>query len=363
MRNSLLVLICLLIATTAVCQINLSVQLPSGGYIEKKQLWNIVLINAGPALSRTQIKMSVQDVRTGQIVLAGYSGYFMCPSGVKVITNTDVQPVIYNFSSPDMSRNYLPLGTYILCYRVIAESDKGEEPQGEDCITMNVDPLSPPLLNVPQQQEKIFTSYPQFAWIPPMPFDLFNNLSYELMICEVSLGQQPIEAIQYNIPVLHRALINQPFYNYGSSHPPLKKGSTYAWQVTATNGLDYAIKTDVWWFIVEKDSIAEIISTAPYVDLDIQSNSVSIAHQGMLKFKFRNTLSDSTATFNIYSGGKDGESQTLLKTFKLPIYRGEIFFSYDLPKHSNLKSNEVYELICNNSEGRLRSMRFMIKYY
>src|SRR5436190_811787 len=79
-------------------------------------------------------------------------------------------------------------GRYQACYTVV-NAQKGELTLVENCITVNVDPLSPPLLNTPADEDKLLTAYPQFTWLPPTPIGLFNDLGYAMVLVEVFPGQ------------------------------------------------------------------------------------------------------------------------------------------------------------------------------
>src|SRR5690348_9807299 len=60
-------------------QVNISVQLPPAGLIQKNQLWNLVLINNDNQSLDVNILMNLQDASTGQTVLSGTSNTFILP--------------------------------------------------------------------------------------------------------------------------------------------------------------------------------------------------------------------------------------------------------------------------------------------
>ncbi len=231
-------------------QVTINAQLPPAGLVQKDQLWNLVITNNKADVIDVSIKMNLQDAVTGQIVLSASTGNILISKGVKIISVKDIQPILYNYNVQELSRTNIPMGNYIACYRIV-KNDEGQDLLGEDCININIDPLSPPLLNTPADKSYIQTPFPQFSWMPPAPFDMFNNLSYDLLITELLSGQNTTEAIQYNTPVYSRTNINQPYETYASSFKKLDTGKTYAWQVIAKNGLSYAAKTDVWTFKVK----------------------------------------------------------------------------------------------------------------
>ena len=101
-----------------VAQINVNIQLPPGGMIRKENLWNITIVNNKDDIINLNIKLTLQDAQSGQIVMTASSGNINLGKGVKVLTNADVQPVLYNYNSIDLSRRFLPMGSYIACYQV-----------------------------------------------------------------------------------------------------------------------------------------------------------------------------------------------------------------------------------------------------
>lgn len=351
-----------IVPACAFAQLNISVQLPPGGYVQKSQLWNLILVNNREDITEVNLKMSLQNAQTGEVVLSANSGTIMCGKGVKVITDRDAQPVVYNYNNPDLARAYLPMGSYVACYRAYFAGPKGEEPLGDECVRINIDPLSPPLLNTPADRSEIETPYPQFTWMPPTPFDMFTNLSYDITVCEIKEGQKPVEAIEYNTPVYTKSNLTQPADNYNTSFEKLEAGKTYAWQVAAVNGMNYTAKTEIWSFSVKKDSVEEIISAAPYVKLSRDLSEVSIVHEGFLKIQLQNDLIDSSGIFSIKNISSRDRSKSVIK-FNLALLRGQNFLEYDLNKYGKLNKNNVYQVEYTNSAGESFFMKFIPVYY
>ena len=130
-------------------QVNISAQLPPAGMVQKEQLWDLILISNKEDILDVSIKFSLQDAVTGQVVMSARSGNVLLGKGAKTISSRDVQPVLYNYNVPDFSGNYLPLGAYVACYQLYLNVPK-DEPLAQECIQINIDPLSPPLLNSPK---------------------------------------------------------------------------------------------------------------------------------------------------------------------------------------------------------------------
>ena len=200
--------------------------------------------------------------------------------------------------------------------------------------------------------------------MPPTPFEMFTNLSYELLVTEVLPGQSATEAIQYNSPVYSRTNLSQPYEMYPSTFTKLDTGKLYAWQVVASNGLNYAAKTEVWTFSLKTDSVLAIISLAPYIRLNKKNTEMSIAQQGMLKMEIINSLADTTGIFTVRDLSGDNEKANPVEfTVSLPVKPGENYIQYDMNVHKRLKKDHVYEVEYKNSLGETRFMRFYPAYY
>jgi hypothetical protein len=116
-----------------------------------------------------------------------------------MIGSRDIQPVQYNYLAAELTSGFIPLGSYVACYRVSRVGPKGPEPMADECVRININPLSPPLLNTPADKSILPTIYPQFSWLPPTPAEMFSNLNYDIAIAEVLPGQSPAEAILNNV--------------------------------------------------------------------------------------------------------------------------------------------------------------------
>lgn len=341
-------------------QITLNAQLPAAGFVQKDQLWNLIIVNNKEDILDVRIQMNLQDAATGQVVLSANSGNILLGKGVKVISSKDIQPISYNYNLPDLARNYLPMGAYTACYQV--NSNIGEErPLAQECIHLNVDPLSPPLLNTPADKTEIESPYPQFTWMPPTPYDMFTNLSYDLVVTEVLEGQSFTEAIQYNTPIYTKSNITQPYESYASSFTKLETGKIYAWQVIAKNELSYAAKTEVWTFkIAPQPFIKMIIEQTPFVKMKRNNPEKGIAPNGFLKLSYTNETTDTAITIHIVDlNNKDMQEFK----FNVPVDRGENLIQKDIQKMLNTQEGKLYEAYIINSRNEKWRMLFEVHQY
>ncbi|RZK24806.1 MAG: hypothetical protein EOO43_07170, partial [Flavobacterium sp.] len=230
----------------AISQVNINVQMPHAGMVQKERLWDVVLVNNNNTVLDVTLQLNLQNASTGQVVLSATTGNILLGKGAKIVKSNQLQPINYTYNLPDFSRNFLPMGAYLACYTVIDAGARKEVPIAEDCIRFNIDPLSPPLLISPTDKSLLETPYPHFTWMPPAPFDMFTTLTYDLLVTEVLQGQSASEAIQYNSPIYSRSNLTQAYESYANSFTKLDTGKIYAWQIIANNGLNYAAKTEIW---------------------------------------------------------------------------------------------------------------------
>lgn len=338
-------------------QVTVNVQLPPAGILQKDQLWNMVVVNNGNNMIETTISIDLRDAVTGQTVLSGGSRSFTLGKGVKVIGIRDVQPVLYNYQASEFTGRFIPLGAYVACYRVF-RNDSGEEPEplADECVQVNINPLSPPLLATPADKAVLPTVYPAFSWLPPSPVEMFSSLNYEIAVVEVFPGQSPAEAVLSNPPVYTGHNLKTPYHVYPSGFSKLREGQQYAWQVTARNELNYAAQTEAWSFTIHPgDSIKKVLSNTFYILLRGRDQS-GINYPG-----------DKNLYVKYYSFDKAHETivrfyaadNTLVSEVKQAIAYGDNFLRFALGKQ--FRTGEVYSMQLTDQQHTIHSVRFSIK--
>jgi hypothetical protein len=336
-------------------QVTINVQLPPAGMIQKDQLWNLVVVNNNSDMM-TAISLELRDAVTGQTVLSGGSRSIALGRGVKVISARDVQPVLYNYEASGFTGAFLPLGSYVACYRVFKSSPEGSEPAGDECVQVNISPLSPPLLAVPFDRDSIPTVYPAFSWLPPSPMDMFSSLSYDIAVAEVSPGQSPAEAILYNTPVYTSHNLQMPYHSYPPGFSRLREGQQYAWQVTARNGLNYAAQTEVWSFVVKpRDSVRATLPNTGYILLKGNNQSgLSYISGEDLFIKYYSFDKEHETVVRFYSA-----ENTPVREIKQKIVYGDNFLHFKLGKQFD--KGKVYAVQIADRQKNVYAARFSIK--
>lgn len=354
------VLFCITGALHTNAQVALAAQVPPAGIMQRSQLWNIVLTNTGRAAVIIKVAVRISDAATGQGVMTGLSRGLQLPTGTSLLHLSDFQPISAEFLSPAMDQRdegFMTPGSYIICYSVIVEGDKSGKPASEDCIRFIVEPVSPPILNLPVDKDTLKTSLPAFSWLPPAPLHLFSDLNYDLVLVALMPGQAPAEAIQQNMPVYRSSALRQPFLNYPAGAPTLDTGINYAWMVTARNGRQYSSQTEIHTF--------RITGAAPVTEEDL-SSFVELSREGtggkplqagtILKGAYLNDSGDSVVVYEIISLGQHNK---VVAHGNLTLQPGPNMISIPLEKVGRLTAGNLYAFRFRNTRNESWELKFM----
>ncbi|OQP59648.1 hypothetical protein A3860_36840 [Niastella vici] len=355
-------LFCLLLSgvLTAHAQVSMTLQVPPAGVLLKNQLWNLVLVNASNSNALVKVNLVLLDVQTNQPVITAVSAPLSLSKGARQLQARDVSPVQYTYSIPaarvDMDPNgMLPAGRYQACYSVVS-AEKGVT-FVENCIPVNVDPLSPPLLNTPANEDKLLTPYPQFTWLPPTPLGLFNDLGYAIVVVEVLPGQGKADAIQQNIPLNATVYTKDLFWNYPASTRSLDTGKVYAWRVVAMNSGKAVALSDIWTFKVSKVKPGfEPVKEVPYVEVKRTQDAVIATAGSVLRITYDNAAADSTVKYTITSIEEAGNP--VVQEGELAVKYGQNQLQVPLKKNKKIVENKVYLFRFTSSRNESWSVKF-----
>ncbi|MBC9929535.1 hypothetical protein [Chitinophaga qingshengii] len=358
MKRSLFLLLAIGLSWRVAAQVSMTIQLPPAGVMLKAQLWNIVVVSASNAPLNIRITMRLTDPQTNQPLLTGITRTIPLNKGARQLQLQDFMPVQYEYLSAAIDRSangFLPAGNYMACYSMVVEGDKSGNQPGEDCIPFTIEPVSPPLLNMPANSSELDTRLPQFSWIPPAPLNLFNDLNYDLTLAEVYANQSPEEAIQQNIPVYRAPGLRNIFANYPSGAVQLDTGRQYAWSVTARNGRLFAAQTEVWTFRVKSLPQPGQEPADAYVELKKELDGAVVRTGRILHVSYTNEAVDSTLRYEIIplETGQRPVDEGLLK-----IIRGHNRFDVPLER-SGLSSGRSYLFRLLNSRGEYWQLKFI----
>ena len=345
MRNSiLLILLGLLTASGLPAQVSLSLQEPPAGIVQKNQLWNLAVVNAGTSPLEVSVVMTLSDLNTNQPVLSGASKSFILNKGVKLLRLAEIGPINYTYTSPVFGRlneSLVPVGLYQVCYVVHGGLKDASGTLAEDCMPLEVQPLSPPQLTMPADSAMLDNKNIQFSWLPPTPPTLFSDLNYDLVMTEIRPDQTPAAAIQENLPYYFARQLRTITNNYPSSGNKLDTSKWYAWQIVAKNGSNPAGFSEVWTFKIQPDkpnkqSRAGLL----HIELGTGSNTPATVYlqEPILAIKHYSFDQDKEGIFRFLD-----ENGNLIKTIKKKIAYGDNYWQIDLDRKFQTSTYYIIE--------------------
>jgi hypothetical protein len=329
---------------------------PAGTLYLRSQLWNLSITNGG-TLREARIHMDFKDEGGRQVLFSALTASFRLGPGATVLQAQGLEPISYINGTEvvDQSPNgMLPAGKYQVCYELVITSGETYGPVAETCEDVEVEPLSPPVLIMPEDDSTVMTAYPDFTWMPPGPPAMFTDLRSDLLISPVYEGQASTDAIQKNLPVQQAQGLQQPYFTFPIQGPQLEVGKTYAWQVIARNGQQFAAKSDVWTFKMPDAKTLAADNSLVYLQVDDRSGGIAATSAGLLHIKFVSSLAtyQGVVVFRDENGG-------ILETLQRQIHPGDNWLQISLsgrfqPKHT-------YTVTIGGPPGQLASMKFGVR--
>jgi len=353
-----------MLALQGEAQLIVTPQLPPSGAIQKNQLWNMLVTNTTQNNISASISMMMTNNQTGEQVLGATTTSFIFPPGNVMLNSISLTPVQYNVFSgsynidPNLN-SFLPVGSFLVCYTFISDSlSKG--PITQECNVIDVEPLTPPQLIIPEDKTKIdTTSLPQFTWLPPAPLNLFTNLQYDFYLVQMDSGQEAVDAIQTNIPILYQQDITGTSLIYPSSAPALQTGGQYAWKVVAKNNETEVSNSEVWVFSLKNFSSDNTDGSGlPYTRLQKNNESGYAICSGKLKFAYVNETTDSVWNVMIFdiNSHKSIPMPNILATSLM--MRGLNLMDINLTNNPYFIDQHIYSMELHNSRNEIWRMKF-----
>jgi hypothetical protein len=365
MKKLLILLLLTGAAGTSIGQVVITLQLPPAGATIKSQLWNFALMNASGSQMEVQVTLTFTDVATNQRVFTGTSKLFTLPKGIRQVQAADVTPVTYNINnssygadaSPD---GFLPVGVFAVCYNVVRINNDMSEQLAEECATIEIEPLSPPMLLLPEDSAHTDVTRPFFTWLPPAPYNLFNSARYDWVLVEVMPTQTAATAVQQNIPLLLQSNLSTNTFQYPLASPELDTGKLYAWQVTARNNTSPIAKSEVWSFRVLKYGVDSTVYHADkvYVPLRRTNDGAYSPCNGYLRFQYLNELNDPAATLALWDISSAGRQAVTLDSARQTLHYGPNYISLDVGGQQHLSNRHFYLLELTNSRQETWFLKF-----
>jgi hypothetical protein len=358
MKSKLLLSIFMLAGWCLKAQVTMTPFLPPLGLTIKPQLWHMSLINSSGAPVNIQLQMVMTDVGTNQPVLTAQTPIIPLAAGVQMITANDVTPITYTAAPGyviDPGPNgFLPVGVFNVCFTLTKWTNDISEQLAEECITTEVEPLSPPQLIQPGDSDRISLRRPFFAWLPPTPINNFSNLLYDWILVEVQTTQSASDAIQQNIPLLTQPNIAFTSFQYPLSMPELDSGKIYAWRVTAKNNNVVVANSEIWSFSIQ-DNFIDTVSAASkgyYAKLYRSEDAAFVLCNGILRFEYKHDINAAAVDIRIFDISSNNRKPVRPDTESHPYMFGQNLVEVDLRETTGMIDKHMYllELVNNKNE-------------
>ncbi len=223
-------------------------------------------------------------------------------------------------------------------------------------MPLEVQPLSPPMLNLPADTSTLAILYPQFSWIPPAPLHLFSNLTYDFLLVKVLQNQSSQEAIQQNIPVFNQSNLTALYMSYPASFSALDTGTRYAWRIIAKNEGQPVAQSEVWTFRIKQSVAGSLSHKGGYVKLDREYQVGASVAVKNLKIEYNNFKGDTLASFKIF---RLSDPENPVQSGNLVLKSGQNLIS--VPLENNFSSDELYVFKLVNSRQEEWVIKFIYR--
>jgi hypothetical protein len=354
MKKYLLLLIFAAVIQNSYAQISIQPILPLAGMVQKNNLWNIAVINTSTDTYDCRVELTLRDRNTGLEVITATTGIFTIGAGAKQLNMAFLQPIQYNYISTSITNrvgDFIPIGNYTACYRLTAN---GKSIVAEECVSFDVEPLSPPMLITPADSSVLEVAPTQFTWIPPSPLNLFNKVDYEVVITEIIPGQKAQEAIQLNLPFYSDPNVPINNISYKGATTNFEKDKWYAWQVVAKDDRNYAGKSEVFVFKITNEPPLQKSENIFYLYLQDEVKGTYNIDSKTLHIKYNSIYEIAEASFVF----KDDNGK-IIKTSKQKISQGDNYLDFSLG--GKFKQNKIYLLSFKDKNNKIFSITFSIK--
>ncbi len=362
--RKILILALIIVHIKLPAQVNLMVKLPPVGITQRSQLWNLSLLNSSTGNINVRIELLLIEASTNQKILSGTSKILTLSRGLTMITANTLVPVSYNvfnngYNLSTGQGDFIPVGNYRVCYNVVQIIADALVNSAEECEVIEVEPVSPPMLVSPSDNEDLDVKHPIFNWLPPSPPQLFNNLRYDFVLVQINNLQTASDAIQNNIPLQFQSNFASTTLQYSPSLPLLETGKLYAWQVTAKSNNFPIAKSEIWAFRIQNDkATVQKNELEFYIRVKQQLDASYALCKGVLKLAYLNESADKEVAMKIYDVTNSQKKEVTLDSNYLSVAYGENFKQLDFSNVGDFVDKHVYVLELVNSKNESWFLKF-----
>lgn len=348
-------------------QVLVNLQLPQVGLHIKPQLWNLALTNAGTQSVQIRIDLTMMDVGNSQQVLSATTGIIMLSPGSRQLQVNDLLPIHYNILNNGYGvtadpNGLLPIGHFVVCYNILQLGNEVFEKAAEECETIEIEPIGPPLLMSPDDGSELQEARPFFTWLPPTLGKVGTNITYDLVLVALANGQSAADAIQQNMPLHLARNISGLTLAYPASAPDLDTGKLYAWQVTAYSNGFFAGKSEIYSFKRSNTASQGTMALSPvYTRLRKGDVLPFTVMKGQLQFVYTHIAADTLVHLAVYDISSQESRKLVMTKDKQPVKRGDNYVALDLLENAQLRNGHLYVVELHNSIAETWALRFMYK--
>jgi hypothetical protein len=360
MRKLLSVIYILLFCSFAKAQISVQF-LPEINGRNIDGLFAAKFINNGPLKNGLVLKIDVKENRSGHVVSVRVRELTM-NSGINQLVATQIRNAYIQFSNSAAAvitkqSNVFPEGDYEYCFTIEDGPKSGTQPQvyADDCFDYDLQPIIPVSLIEPLDGEKVCEPQPLLTWQPIVP--QLQGVTYQLTLTELKKEQNPVEALNYNIPLLNSKNHFSPFLPYPNSARPLEKGKSYVWQVSAYIKNMIISRSEIWVFQYGCEDTVKLEKPTGFRSIeDLVLGNYYVAN-GRILFSLQNAYTETKLKYKIVC-----LSNPELKIKKLPeikLVRGGNNIVIELADNQSFVNGYVYQLTVTLPDGAEKQLRFV----
>ena len=321
-------------------------------------LFNCRIISTGGRRTAT-LTITVTERRNGMVALI-HTTPFTVGAGSNVIpysaiSGASIQYANNNIAVVGRQHGYFPQGQYEYCF-TLNFNDKQNQSLAEQCFDYELVPFAELNLIDPYDKDQVCETRPVLTWQPLIPG--IPGSYYQLVLSEIKSGQSPVEALNYNLPIVNQSNITATVLPYPPIAHELERGKRYVWQVTAYKDQTILNRSEVWEFTIGcKDTVAKKLTENGYRDIsDLIKGNFYVAN-GAIRFAVNNSYKSQKLKYEIKSL-QDGD-KTIKGLPKIALDKGDNKVLIDLSNMSVFTDGGFYVMNVWLPDGTLKSLRFI----
>jgi hypothetical protein len=324
-------------------------------------LFNIRLLNQSGARSG-YLSIEVTERKSGMVVKI-QTQPFTLVQGLNTVPGAAIRAARIQFADNRIgvitrNDNIFPAGDYDYCFTLNPSGGSLTMPE-EQCYSYELLPFAEMHLVEPIDRDTLCNKRPTLSWQPLLPG--IPGASYQLVMAEIKKGQNAVEALNYNLPVINQSHINAPVLPFPAIAKELEEGKTYAWQVTAYKQQTVLIRSEVWSFREQcnEKKPTVVLPDDGYRDVeDLVKGNYYLAF-GSIKFAVTNPYKAQELQYQIESLNNPGKKIKGLAKVKLLTGKNKVTLA--LADNDAFKDGYSYIIKLWLPDGTTKNLRFIYK--